>query len=69
MDIIKPVSEPTEWVNSRVSVEKTNSSLHIYLGTRNLNKAITWERFQLHTAEEIYPVMHDTKYFSNIGTS
>jgi hypothetical protein len=38
--IIVPVTEPTQWVNDLVIVEKSNSKLHICLDPRDLNKAI-----------------------------
>ena len=40
MMTIKPVSEPTEWVNFRAIMEKTNSSLSICVDPHKLNKAI-----------------------------
>lgn len=69
MGIIKSVSEPTEWVNSLVIVEKPNGSLRICLDPRNLNKAIQREHFQIPTAEEIFADMHGAKFFSKIDAS
>ena len=40
MNIIAPIEDPTDWVNSIVVVEKPNDNLRIYVDPRNLNKAI-----------------------------
>ena len=52
-DIIAPVQEPTDWVNSLVVVEKSNGKLRVCLDPPPLNKAIKREHFQLPTTEEI----------------
>ena len=38
LDVIKSVSEPTEWVNPLVTVEKFNGKLRVCLDPKNLNK-------------------------------
>ena len=43
--VFKLVSEPTEWVNTHVIVEKPNGFLRIYLNLCNLNKAMKQEHF------------------------
>ena len=40
MKVIKKVTEPTEWVNSLVVVEKPNKSVRLCLDPRELNKSI-----------------------------
>lgn len=44
-NIIKAVSEPTEWVNSMVVVAKKNKDLRICIDPRDLNKVIKREYF------------------------
>ena len=61
MGIIKSASQPIEWVNSFLIVEKPNGSQWICLDPRNLNKAIQREHFQMLTAEEIFADMHGAK--------
>ena len=54
MEVIRKVDEPTEWVNSMVTVEKPNSNkLRICLDPKDLNVAIQREHFELPTVEEI----------------
>ena len=69
ISVIEPVNEPTEWVNSLLTVEKPNGSLHIYLDQRYLNKAKKWEYFQIPTAEGTFADMHRAKYISKIDAS
>ena len=63
LGIILPVTEPTEWVNSVVIVEKPNSTLHLCLDPRNLNQAIKRQHNKLPTAEEDVANMHNAKVF------
>ena len=51
--IIKPVNEPTAWVNSMVVNEKRNGKLRICIDPRDLNKALLREHYQLPTQQEI----------------
>ena len=47
LDVIKPVSEPTEWVNPLVTVEKFNEKLRVCLDPKDLNKAIKRQHYNL----------------------
>ena len=49
LGVIKPVTEPTKWVNSMVIVEKPGGNLRICLDPKDLNKAIKRQHFQLPT--------------------
>ena len=61
------VDEPTEWVNSMVTVEKPNSNkLRICLYPKDLNVGIQREHFELSTVEEITACMAGAKVFSKI---
>ena len=67
MEVIRKVDEPTEWVNSMVTVEKLNSNkLRICLDPKDLSVAIQWEHFELPTVEEIVARMAGEKVFSKI---
>ena len=57
LDVIEPVSEPTEWVNPLVTVEKPNVKLRVCLDPRDLNKAIKKQHYKLPTAEELFSEM------------
>ena len=54
LDIIKPVDEPTDWVNGLVMAEKPNGKLRIYLEPRPLNQIIKREHLHLPTAEKLF---------------
>ena len=67
LDVIEPVSEPTEWVNPLVTVEKPNGKLRVCLDPRDLNKAIKRQHYKLPTAEELFSEMTGARYFSKLG--
>ena len=69
LGIIIPVTEPTEWVNSVVIVEKANGQLRLYLDPRILNQVIRRQHYKLPTAEEVFANMHGAKYFSKLDAS
>eukprot|EP00112_Aurelia_sp_Birch-Aquarium-sp1_P025750 Seg874.6 transcript_id=Seg874.6/GoldUCD/mRNA.D3Y31 product="putative protein K02A2.6" protein_id=Seg874.6/GoldUCD/D3Y31 len=69
MGIIKPVHEPTDWVNSLVVVEKPNGKLRICLDPKDLNKAIKRHHFHLPTTEEILASMSNAKFFTKLDAS
>ena len=53
LDVIEPVNEPTEWVNTLITVEKPNGKLRICLDPKHLNQAIKRQHYKLPTAEEL----------------
>ena len=67
-NIIAPVSEPTDWVNSIVcSVKETSDNkkkVRLCLDPKDLNKMIRRERCYTRTIDEILPSLHGKKYFS-----
>ena len=69
LGIITPVSEPTDWVSSIVTVEKPNGSLRVCLDPRNLNKAIKRHHHRLPTTDEILSRMAGAKYFTKLDAS
>ncbi|KAJ8257246.1 hypothetical protein GJAV_G00183530 [Gymnothorax javanicus] len=63
--IIKKVTEPQEWVNALVVVEKPRTGkLRICLDPRNLNKAIQRPHYPLLTLDDITPKLAGAQYFS-----
>ena len=52
-DIIEPVTEPTEWVNALVVVEKKNGDLRLCIDPRCLNKGICREHYPMRTVEDV----------------
>lgn len=63
--IITKVTEPTEWVNTLVVVEKAqNSKLRVCLDPRDLNKAIQRPHYPLPTLEDVTTKLAGAQYFS-----
>ena len=69
MGIIKPVHEPTDWVNSLVVVEKPNGKLRLCLDPKDLNRAIKHHHFHLPTTKEILASMSNAKLFTKLDAS
>ena len=49
--IVEAVTEPTEWVNSLVIVEKKLGDLRLCIDLRSLNQGIQREHYSMHTVE------------------
>lgn len=63
--VITKVTEPTEWVNALVVVEKPRTGkLRICLDPRELNKAIKRPHYPLPTLEDITPRLTGARHFS-----
>ena len=63
--IISSVTQPTEWVNAFVIVEKGNGKgLRICLDPRDLNKSIKREHYYVRTIDDILPKVANAKFFS-----
>ena len=69
LDVIEPVTEPTDWVSQIVVARKPNGKLRMCLDPRDLNKAIKRHHFNLPTAEELFAEMKGTKYFTKSDAS
>ena len=69
LEVIEKVTEPTNWVNSMVTIIKPNGSLRICIDPRDLNKAIQREHYPMQTIEEVTTRMPDATYFSVLDAS
>ena len=69
LDVIEPVTEPTDWVSQIAVARKPNGKLRMCLDQRDLNKAIKRHHFNLPTAEELFAEMKGTKYFTKSDAS
>ncbi|XP_037828511.1 uncharacterized protein K02A2.6-like [Lucilia sericata] len=69
LNVIEPISEPTEWVSSIVIVSKPNGSLRICLDPRNLNKAILRPHFPFPNIEDCKSRLGGSKYFSSLDAN
>jgi hypothetical protein len=63
MDIIKPVSTPTPWVSSLVTVVKPGK-LRICIDPKHLNQNIKRSHYPLLTIEDLLPDLSKAKIFS-----
>ena len=69
MNIVGPIEESTDWVNSMVVVKKPNSILRICIDPRNLNRAIKRPHYAIPTTEENLSKMGGTKRFTKLDAS
>nr|XP_039272253.1 uncharacterized protein LOC120346553 [Styela clava] len=64
--IIKPVSEPTDWQSSMITVLKPNKEIRICLDCKELNDAIKREYYTMLTFEEIASRLNGARYFTKL---
>lgn len=69
LNVIERIHEPTDWVNSMVTVVKPNGKLRICIDPRDLNKAIKREHYPMRTIEEIVARIPNAKVFSVLDAS
>ena len=67
-EIIAPVSEPTDWVGSMVTVLKEDGSVRICLDASELNQVIQREYYTMPTEQEISSRLAGAKKFSKFDT-
>ena len=71
-NIISPVTEPTDWVNSIVcnvrDLANGEKKVRLCLDPRDLNKNIRREHYYSRTIDEILPQLHNKQYFSVVDT-
>ena len=64
LDVIEKIDEPTEWVNSMVTVIKPNGKIRICIDPRDLNKQVKRQHYPTRTVDEIITGMPNAKTFS-----
>ena len=69
MGVVVKQEEPTDWVNSMVTVIKPNGKIRICIDPRDLNKAILREHYPLKTVEEVISQMPTAKVFSKLDAT
>ncbi|CAC5403290.1 unnamed protein product [Mytilus coruscus] len=67
--VIFKQQEPTQWVNSMVTVIKPNGKIRICIDPRDLNKAILREHYPLKTVEDVISQMPNAKVFSKLDAT
>ena len=68
LQIITPVTEPTEWVSSITYPCKPDGTLCICLDPKDLNKAIIREHYKAPTLKEISHKLAGATIFSKLDT-
>ena len=66
---VERVHEPSDWVNSMVTVTKPNGKLRICIDPGDLNKAIKQEYYPTKTIKEVVSRMPNAKIFSVLDAS
>ena len=69
LGVVERVHEPSDWVNSMVTIIKPNGKLRICIDPRDLNRAIKREHFPTKTIEEVVSRMPNAKIFSVLDAS
>ena len=69
LDVTEPASEPNEWVNPVMTVQKPNGKLRVCLDPRDLNKTIKRQHYKLPTAKELFSEMTGAHNFSKLDAS
>ena len=63
MEVLKKVTEPTDWISSEVVVRK-GDKLRLCIDPKDLNKAVKRSHYPMPTIEEILPELTKAKVFS-----
>ena len=63
-EILEPVSQPTDWVNSCVCVTKKNGNIRLCLDPKDLNQAIKRPHYLTPTFDDVVSRLHGAKWFS-----
>ena len=66
LGVITKVTEPTDWVNSMVLVEKGQWKLRVCLDTTNLNKCIQRPHYPMRSLDDILPTLAGAKFFTKL---
>ena len=71
LGVVEHVHEPTDWVNSMVTIVKPNGKLRICIDPRDLNRAtcIRREHYPMKTIEEVTARIPNAKVFSVLDVS
>ena len=69
INIIAPIEELTDWVNSMVVVKKPSGNLRICIDPINLNQALREPHYAIPTTEEILSKMEGAKRWTKLDAS
>lgn len=63
-EILSPVTQPSDWVNSFVCVSKPSGKIRLCLDPRDLNKVIKRPHYITPTLDDVLEKLNGAKYFS-----
>ena len=66
LGVIRKVDEPTDWVNSMVTVHKPNGDVRVCIDPFYLNKAIKRQHYPMNTIEEVAAKLSGAKFFTKL---
>ena len=67
--MVEKQTEPIDWVNSLVSVQKPNKKTRICINPQDINKATKRELYHLQTVEEDVAEIPNEKFVSILDTN
>ena len=68
LDVITPVTTPTEWVSSLVTMVKPNK-IRLCIDPKDLNKAVKREYYPMKTVEDVLTRLPGAKVFSTLDAT
>ena len=66
LEIIEPLSKPTQWVSSMVTAPKSNGDIRICIDPKDLNSALLRSHYPIPTMNDILPRLNKAKVFSTV---
>ena len=67
--MVEKQTEPIDWVNSLVTVQKPNKKIRICINLQDINKTIKREHYHLQTVEEVVAEIPNAKFFLVLDTN
>ncbi|XP_046330984.2 uncharacterized protein K02A2.6-like [Haliotis rufescens] len=64
MNIITPVTDPTDWISAMVVVVKPNGKIRLCIDPKPLNEALKRSHYLMPTIDDILPELANAKYFT-----
>lgn len=66
LGIIEQVTEPTPWVSSLVTVQKSNGQIRVCIDPKDMNRVLRRSHYPTPTIDEILPELSTEKVFSTV---
>jgi hypothetical protein len=69
LKLVCKVTEPTEWVNPMLAIQKADGDVRICLDPVDLNKEVKRQHYPVPTAQELFARIGKAKYFSTLDAT